>query len=119
MDLFIDLAKCLFLNYELCMVRPTLINMDPNKLKYYPCTISLNKCIGSCNVLSLKYVFQKKGKAMEEHISCDCKCKFNSKTCNSKQKWNSKICQCECKKYHKYEKDCCCNSSTCICKNSI
>ena len=46
-----------------------------------------------------KYVFQKetkginvqafnmitnknKAKAMTEHISCDCKCKFSSKTCN-------------------------------------
>ena len=23
-------------------------------------------------------------KAMTKHISCDCKCKFNSKTCNTK-----------------------------------
>ena len=34
---------------------------------------------------------------MTEHISCDCKCKFNSATFNSKQKWNNKTCQCECK----------------------
>ena len=26
-------------------------------------------------------------KPMTEHISCECKCKFNSKTCNSNQKW--------------------------------
>ena len=44
-------------------------------------------------------------KAMTEHISCDCKCKFNSTTCNSNQKWNNKACQCECKNYHKCEKD--------------
>ena len=25
------------------------------------------------------------GKAMTEHISCDCKCKFNSTICNSNQ----------------------------------
>ena len=25
-------------------------------------------------------------KTMTEHISCDCKCKFNSTMCNSKQK---------------------------------
>ena len=24
--------------------------------------------------------------AMTEHISCDCKCKFNSKTCNLNRK---------------------------------
>ena len=39
-------------------------------------------------------------KAMTEHISRDCKCKFNSTTCNLKQKWNNKTCQCECKNYH-------------------
>ena len=38
---------------------------------------------------------------MAEYISCDCKCKFNSKTCISKQKLNNKTCQCECKNYHK------------------
>ena len=44
-------------------------------------------------------------KTMTEHISCDCKCKFNSTTCNSKQKWNNKTCQCEYKNYHKCGKD--------------
>ena len=27
---------------------------------------------------------------MEERISCDCKCKFNSAVCNSNKKWNNK-----------------------------
>ena len=114
-----DLTKCLFLNDESCMVRPTLIDMNPNELKYYPCMISLNKCIGSCNVLSPKICVAKEtkdinvkafnmitnkeeAKAMTEHISCDCKCKFNSTTCKVNQKWNNKTCQCECKNYHKY-----------------
>ena len=49
-----DIRKCLFLNDEPCVVRPTLIDMNPNELKYYPFMISLNKCTGSCNVLSSK-----------------------------------------------------------------
>ena len=28
--------------------------------------------------------------AMTGHISCDCKCKFNSTICNSNYKWNKK-----------------------------
>ena len=44
-------------------------------------------------------------KAMTEHISCHCKCKFNSIICNSKQKWNDKTCQCECKSFAKGERD--------------
>ena len=77
-----------------------------------------------------KYVFQKKqnvkafdmitdkeeAKEMTEHISCHCKCQFDSTTCNSKQKWNNKTCQYECKNYHKYEKDYSWNPSTCICE---
>ena len=47
-----DQTKCLFLNDEPCMVRPTLIDMNPVGLKSYPFMISLSKCAGSCNVLS-------------------------------------------------------------------
>ena len=47
-------TKCLFLNDEPCMVRPTLINMNLAELKYYPLMVSLNKCTGNCNVLSPK-----------------------------------------------------------------
>ena len=75
--------------------------------------ISLNKCTGSCNVLSPKtcvpkvtkdinvkafnMITNKNAKAMTEYIPCDCKCKFNSTICNSNQKWDNKTCQCECK----------------------
>ena len=40
--------------FEPCMIRPTLIDMNTNELKYYPFIINLNKCTGSCNVLSPK-----------------------------------------------------------------
>ena len=107
-------TKCLFLNDKPCMVRPTIIDMNLAELKYYPFIISLNKCTGSCNVLSPKICVPKEtkdinvkafnmitnkheAKAMIEHSSCDCKYKCNSTTYNSKQKWNNKICQCECK----------------------
>ena len=112
------------------MVKPTLIDINPVELKYYPFMISLNKCTGSCNVFSPKICIPKEtkyinvkesnmitnkdeAKAMTEHISCDCKCKFDSTTCNSKQKWNNKTCQCECKNYHKCKKDYSWNPSTC------
>ena len=49
-----DRTKCLSLNGEPCMVRPNLIDLNPGELKYYPLVISLNKCTGSCNVLSPK-----------------------------------------------------------------
>ena len=109
--------------------------MNPFELKYYLFMISLNKCTGSCNVLSLKICVPKEtkdinfkafnmitnnneAKAMKEHISYNCKCKFNSTTCNSNQKWNNETCQCECKSYRKCKKNYSWNPITCICENS-
>ena len=57
-----DQTKCLFLNDEPCMVIPTLIDMNPVEFKYYPFMISLNKCTGSCNVLSRKICVLKETK---------------------------------------------------------
>ena len=79
------------------MVRLTVADMNPVELKYCPFMTSLNKCTGLCNVFSPKIrapketkdtyikafnIITKKdeGKAKTEHISCDCKCKFNSTT---------------------------------------
>ena len=117
------------------MVRHTLIDMNPVELKYYPLMIILNKCTGSCKVLSPKIWVPKetkdmnvkafnmitnkdKAKAIPEHISCDFKCKFNSTTCNSNQKWKNKTCKYECKNYCKCKEDYIWNSSKCICENS-
>ena len=85
------------------MVRPTLIDLDPIDLKYYPFMISLDKCNGTCNILSPKICAPKKtkdinvkvfnmignknkAKIMTKYILCDCKCKLNS----TDQKFRSK-----------------------------
>ena len=47
-----DRTECLFLNDETCIVRPTPVDMNPNELKYYSFMISLNKCTGSCSLIS-------------------------------------------------------------------
>ena len=109
--------------------------MNPLELKYYPFMISLNNCTGSCNALSPEICVPKgtkdinvkafnmignkhEAKAITEHISFDCKCKFNSTICNLNQKWNNKTCQCKCKNYHKCEKDYSWDPSTCLFENS-
>ena len=80
-------------------------------------------CNGSCNAVNLlstkicvpsktndQNVFNmitkiNEAKTLENHITCDCKCKFNSTACNSIQKWNNETCQCEYKSYHECKKD--------------
>ena len=57
-----DQTKCLFLNDEPCMVRPTFIDLNPVECKCYPFMISLNKCTGSCNTLSPKICVPKETK---------------------------------------------------------
>ena len=49
-----DQTKCLLLNAEPCMVKPTIIDMNPVELKYDPFMISLNKCTAKSNVWSLE-----------------------------------------------------------------
>ena len=44
-------------------------------------------------------------KTLIKHISCDCKCKFDSTTCNSNHKWINDKCQCECKNYRACNKN--------------
>ena len=57
-----DRTTRLFLNDDPCMVRLTLIDMNPGELKYYSFMISLDKCTGGCNVLSPKICVPKKTK---------------------------------------------------------
>ena len=99
-------TKCVSLNNEPCMTRPTLIGLNPIELKYYPFMVRLDKCDGSCNVvddLSTKIcvliktidvnfkVFNTKTRINDEvkaslkHISRDFKCKLESTICNSSQ----------------------------------
>ena len=107
------ITKCVSLKDEPCTVRPTLTDLNPVELKYYPFMIILDKFSGSCNVLSPKIcVLENKNKknqqktnvkafnmitnkneakTMAKHISCDFKCKFDSTTCNSNQKWNMQM----------------------------
>ena len=48
-------TKCFSLNNQKCKVQPSLINLHPNEhsrqFYYYPFSVKLNKCVGSCNVL--------------------------------------------------------------------
>ena len=109
------------LNNQQCMTQPTLINLNPNEysqgLHYYQFAVDLDKCVGICNILdelpnkvcapkkpeelNLSFFNMIAGinepKALTNHISWECKCKFDGRKCNSEQKWNNDKCQCECK----------------------
>ena len=102
-------TKCVSLSNQKCEIQPTFINLHPNEYSqefhYYPFTVKLDKCVGSCNTLndlSNKVCVPNKtedlnlsvfnmitgineSKTLTKHISCECKCKFDERKCNSKQ----------------------------------
>ena len=80
-------TKYVSLNDEPCMIRPTFIDLNLVELKYYPFMISLDKCNGSCNVLSSKKTRQ-----------CECK---NYCICKEDYSWNPSTCIWENSKYLK------------------
>ena len=97
------------------MTRPTLISLNPNEyiqgLRYYPFAVNLDRCMGSCNILSdasnrvcvpnktedSNLIVFDMITGMNEfktlkHISPECKCKFDGRKCNSNQNWNNYKC---------------------------
>ena len=85
------------------MARPTLIDLNPAELKIIHSWLVWKNVMEVLMSYLQKYVLKKKtkkinvkilniitnkneAKTMTKHISCDCKCKFNSTTCNSNQK---------------------------------
>ena len=109
--------KCVSLNNQECKVRPEIINNNSNEPLFYPYSINVNKCSGSCNNINDPYskmcvpdvvkninvkVFNLMSKNNETrhikwHEICKCKCRVDASVCNNKQRWNNDKWKCECK----------------------
>ena len=48
-------TKCILVSSQKCITQPTLINLHPTEYSqefhYYPFSVKLDKCVGSCNTL--------------------------------------------------------------------
>ena len=100
-------ANRVSLSKQKCMIQPTLINLHPNEYSqefhYYSFAVKLDRCVGTCNILndlSSKVCVPNEtedlnlsafnmitgineSKALTNHASCKCKCKFDGKKYNS------------------------------------
>ena len=105
-------AKCLSLNNQKCMTHPTLFNLHPNEnsqeFHYYRFAVDILEVAILLMTYLVKYVFQIKkkinlsvfsmitgineSKTLSNHISCECKCKFDGRKCNSNQWRNNAKC---------------------------
>ena len=96
-------TKCISLSNQKCMIQPTFINLHLNEYSqefhYYPFTVKLDKCVGSCNILNHLFnevcilnktkdlnlsVFnmvtgKNESKILTKDISCKSKCRFYGK----------------------------------------
>ena len=88
-----------------CKVRPEIVDINSNNPIFYPFSIKINKCSGSCNNINSPYakicvpdvikylnlkVFNLMSTANETkriiwHETCKCICRLDKIICNSKQ----------------------------------
>ena len=98
-------------------IRTEISNFNTNKPMFYPYSIKINRCKGSCNTINNPYakicvpdqikntnlkVFNLLSRTNETrhikwHKTGKCKCKLDASICNNKQRWNDYRCLCECK----------------------
>ena len=113
----VNSSKCVSINNQECKVRPEIININSDEPLFYPYSIKVNKCSGSCNDINdpyskmcvpdvVKYINVKvfnlmsrtnKTRHIKRYETCKCKCRLNASVCNNKQSWNNDKCRCECK----------------------
>ena len=114
---YVNSLECISMNNQECKARPKIINVNNNEPVFYPCSIIVNKCGGSCSNINDPYaklcvpdiiknmnvkVFNLMSRINETrqiiwHETCKCVCRLTSAVCNSRQIWNKDKCRCECK----------------------
>ena len=139
---FNAVPKCILMNNQECKITPEIINININEPLFYPYSIKVNKCSGSCNNNNDPYsklgipdvvknviikVFNLRSRTNETkhikwHETCKCKCRLYASVCNNKQRWNNDKCRCERKEL--IDKGICdkrfiWNPSTCECDKSF
>ena len=103
------------MNNQEFRIRPKIINLNINEPSFYPYSIEINICSGSCNNINNPYanlcvpnvvknmnvkVFNLVSRTTEIrdtewHETCKCKCKLDIIVCNTKQPWNKDKYKCE------------------------
>ena len=113
----VNSLKCVSMNNQERKIRPEIINLNTNEPMFYPYSIKINRCKGSCNTITDTYakicvpaqikdtnvkVFNLMSRTNETrhvkwHKTCKCRCRLDASICNNKQRWNDDKCRYECK----------------------
>ena len=109
--------ECVSMNNQELKIRTEIIHPNTNEPMFYPYSIKINKCTGSCNAINDPYakicvpdeikntnikVFNLIPKTNEirhikSHKTCKCRCRLDASICNNKRRWYDGKCRCECK----------------------
>ena len=119
----VNSSQCVSMNIQECKIRPKIIKLNTNEPLFYPYSIKIKKCKGSCNTI-MKYVSNHKicvpddikstnvkvfnlmsraneTRYIERHKTCKCKYRLDVSVCNNKhgmnKRWNEDKCKRECK----------------------
>ena len=105
------------MNNQECKIRPEIININTNEPVFYPYSIKISTCKGSCNTINDSYakictpdnientnvkVFNlisriNKTRHIKWHKTCKCRGRLDASACNNKPRWNEDKYRCECK----------------------
>ena len=113
--------KCVSINNQECKIKTKIIDSNNNEPVFYPFSIKVNKCSGSCNNINDPYAklcvanvvkninvkvfnlmsWSNQTRHIEWHETCKCKCRLDASVCNNKQRWNEDKYRCKCKELTK------------------
>ena len=120
----VNSLECVSVNNQERKIRTEIINLNTlmnqinlNEPMFYPYSIKINRCKGSCNTINDPYVkicvpdqikntnvkvFNLMSRTngtrrIKWHKPSKCKCRLDASICNNKQRWNDDKCRCECK----------------------
>ena len=100
----VNSLECVSMNNQECKIISEIISVNTNEPMFYPYSITINKCKGSCNTINDPYaklrvpdtikninvkVFNLLSRTNEiRHIewrkTCKCKCRLDASFCNNK-----------------------------------
>ena len=115
---YVNSLECVSMNNQECKARMKIIDVNNNEPVFYPYSIKVNKCSGSCNNINDPYaqfcvpdvikninvkVFNLMLRINETrhiiwHETCKCICRLSASVCNNNQIWNKDKCRCDCRK---------------------
>ena len=113
----VNSLECVSMNNQECKIRLEIINLNNDEPIFYPYSIKINRCRGSCNTINDPYakicvpdqvkdtnvkIFKLMSRTNETrhikwHKTCKCKCRLDASICNNKQRWNDDKCRRKCK----------------------